>query len=177
VRSSSRQKSVVQSAASWSETIGAVASCLPPSTQQGTLSSDQRTCTYASGTTVAFGAPLNVGQNEMLSSFTMTTAGKQCLAVNQGSTGIWVTTSAGTVSVTLDKTSTTLTVTCPDGEAYSGPYTILNSCPDSVPGSSEATVTSFNPDGGPTEGTFSLSLGDIGDGGTGSLSVFACATP
>jgi hypothetical protein len=45
----------------WKTVIAAAEGCLPPSSAQGKLSADGKTCTYASGSVVTFASPLILG--------------------------------------------------------------------------------------------------------------------
>jgi hypothetical protein len=101
--------------------VAAASSCLPPTTEQGTLSSDGKTCTYADGHVVTFSTPLTLPlPSAPLFNFTLTNNGAECLTVVQTSSAhSTVQTSAGTFAQNADPTSETIDYVCPDGTTYS----------------------------------------------------------
>jgi hypothetical protein len=159
----------------WKSTIAA-ASCLPPSGQQGTLSADEKTCSYASGIVIAFDAPLVVGTKAILPSFTLNSGGAQCMRLEQMPDGITVTTAAGTVSVSIDTSTSTLSVTCPGGATYAGAVATLSACMEAVPSKSEGEGFGQAPDGS-VSGHFSLQVDGTSQPDAGETFVFDCATP
>jgi hypothetical protein len=161
----------------WKSTVAAAEACLPPNDPNappGMLSSDQATCTYASGQTIAFArTPFQQG-HLLLPSFDLTKGGMPCLKFDELSNGEALTTAAGTVTITLDASQTTVTLACPDGSAFSGPLASLASCENATPGLGEGEGGFVN-DAGSFSGNFGVDLG--GTEGGGSTLVFACATP
>jgi hypothetical protein len=139
------------------------------------MSADGKTCTYASGTTIAFQPPLIVGPYATISTFTVTTGGAVCLsyAENAAATGSSVTTQAGTVSLTGNASNQSYSVTCPDGATYTGTAASLSSCSGDIPGFGSGYGGSGSADGGVSHGHISITLQDTG-APNGSL-VFDCA--
>jgi hypothetical protein len=87
----------------------------------GTLSADNKTCTYANGKVVTFEQPLVLPiPTGATWSFTVTANGQQCLTFKKPNNDTMeLTTSAGTVNET--NSSVGLTVTCPNGTSYNAP--------------------------------------------------------
>jgi hypothetical protein len=149
-------------------TVAAAATCLPNSTETGTLSADNKTCTYTSGKVVTFDAalalPLANGTGDSIA-FTVTSGGSQCFRYQKFS----FTSSAGTFTESTSG-GTTFSATCPDGKVYSN--------------SNALTLLGCNADAGATLGGLpgvaysstntSISFTLIGTSGTGSLAVFSC---
>jgi hypothetical protein len=106
----------------WKTTAAAAQSCLPASTEMGTLSADNKTCTYASGATVTFDTaltlPLPADPSQVTWNFTVTKNGQSCFVFHQqnNQNNISMTTSAGTASVAV---GADYTVSCPGGASYS----------------------------------------------------------
>jgi hypothetical protein len=159
----------------WKATLMPALSCLPPSLPRGTMSADGATCTYASGTTIAFQPPLMVGPNATLSRFTVTTGGATCLsyAENASSTGASVTTQVGTVALVGDSANQSLSVVCPDGSTYTGAAASLANCPGGIPSFDLGYGGSGPVDGGISHGHFSVTLNDTGT--PNGNRVFDCA--
>jgi hypothetical protein len=165
----------------WKQTIAAATGCLPPraasavaptAPELGVLSADGTVCSYATGQSVTFAIPLFIGGNENPGDFTVTTQGAPCLAQEQETDGIAVTTSVGTVNLAEDLKQTTLTAICPDGTRYSGVLANLSSCMAAVPGQSIGSGGFTSPDGG-VSGSLSFTLDGTSDAGT---PVFYCRT-
>jgi hypothetical protein len=154
----------------WKSTVAPALSCLPPSTQKGTLSADAKTCTYTGGVTIAFPSPLDISPNLMTPSFTLTDGGALCLRLDQMATGFTLTTSAGTVSVTIDQSKDAITVTCPDGAAYTGTASLLSACENDLPTSDTSEAFSSTDAGNVDQASLSLK-------GTseGKVLVFVCS--
>jgi hypothetical protein len=117
----------------WKSTVAPALSCLPPSSQQGTLSADEKTCTYPGGVTLAFTPPLDIGPGLVDPSFILTDGGAVCLRFDQMALGFTLTTSAGTVGVMVNQSEDSITVTCPDGAAYTGTQSLIMACEDDIP--------------------------------------------
>jgi hypothetical protein len=158
----------------WKAALTPALSCLPPSSDLGTMSADGTRCTYATGTTVTFAPPLMIGPNATLSQFSVTTGGSPCLtfAENDAGTGSSVTTQAGTVSLTGNVAAQSLTVTCPDGSTYTGYARDLGSCDGGVPSFDVGYGGQQLPDGGPSHGHLSVTLNDTG--AASGTPVFNC---
>jgi hypothetical protein len=157
----------------WKTIVAAAAGCLPPGTAKGTLSADDKTCTYPSGTSVTFASPLFVGTTPNLSSFAITTGGSPCLRIDILTNGSMTTTSAGAVSLTVDRSAGTLTLTCPGGEAFTGSVSALSACQNDLPGFGVGS-------GGISFGDASSQGVTVTLGGTGNpagLEAFDCNTP
>jgi hypothetical protein len=157
----------------WKAALTPALSCLPPSSDLGTMSADGTTCTYGTGTTVTFAPPLMLGPTATLSQFGVTTGGSPCLtyAENDAGTGSSVTTQAGTVSLTENVAAQSLTVTCADGSTYTGYARDFGSCDGGVPGF-DVGYGAGPSDGGPLHGHLSVTLNDTGRA-QGTL-VFNC---
>ncbi|MBI5543029.1 MAG: hypothetical protein HY901_04025 [Deltaproteobacteria bacterium] len=67
----------------WKTNLAPAQSCLPLDSETGTFSSDLKTCTYASGATVTFDAPLVIPPSGQALSFTVTRSGQTCLRVKE----------------------------------------------------------------------------------------------
>jgi hypothetical protein len=158
----------------WKATLMPASSCLPPSSDLGTMSADGTTCTYPTGTTVTFAPPLMIGPGATLSQFGVTTGGAPCLTYveNDAGTGSSVTTQAGTVSLTGNAAAQSLTVTCPDGSTYTGYARELGTCDGGIPSFDVGYGGHPASDGGPSHGQLSVTLNDTGAAG-GTL-VFNC---
>jgi hypothetical protein len=158
----------------WKAALMPALSCLPPSSDVGTMSADGITCTYATGTTVTFAPPLVIGPNATLSRFDVKTGGTQCLtyAENDAGTGSSVTTQAGTVSLSGNAAAQSVTVTCPDGSTYTGFSRDLEFCDGGVPSFEVRIRGTHLPDGGPLLGHLGVTLNDTG--AAGGTSAFDC---
>jgi hypothetical protein len=164
----------LQSDNCWKTTAAAAESCLPASTETGTLSADNKSCTFASGATVTFDSPLTLPTPQMpLWNFTVTKGGQTCLAFHE-SDGMHMSlkTSAGTTTYSAD--SSTVAVSCPNGSSYSTPALdalMLLGCDAGAfggfPGESDSSSS--------TSVSFALINTGATDAGLGSLQVFNCA--
>jgi hypothetical protein len=133
----------------------------------GTLSADNKTCTYASGATVTFDTaltlPLPSDPMQVTWNFTLTKNGQTCLALHQSSQqSLSLSTSAGTASTSLS--SAGYTVSCPGGASYSAASSdLLNllSC--------DAGVFGGFPGTGYSSSSTSVSLSLVGAGGSQTL--------
>ena len=95
------------------------ASCLPPSNETGVLSSDNATCTYASGAVVTFAPPLMFPISDKPNwNFTVQTAGQTCMHYQDNDGGISLTVGSDTFTEGTEG-SFGLKVTCPGGLSYS----------------------------------------------------------
>jgi hypothetical protein len=101
--------------------------------QNGTLSPDGTQCTFSSGAVVTFAMPLTAGA--AIPGFSIyPDDGGACLSGSFLANGTSVTTTAGTVTFTLDPTTETFALTCPDGTVYAGSSESLSRCTGSFPG-------------------------------------------
>jgi hypothetical protein len=157
----------------WKSTAAAAARCLPPPGEQGTMSADGKTCTYASGAVVAFDNPLTASGSIGPWSFTVTTGGTTCLRLAQPAPDQQtLTTSLGTLSEVVDGgPQGDLTFTCPDGTTLSGPESSISSCKNAWPSVGIGTSGLSRPDAAPTWlTTFSLE----NTGASSDVIVFRC---
>jgi hypothetical protein len=162
----------------WKTAIATAASCLPPSSQQGTLSADGQTCTYDSGTVVAFASPVVVGSivtrsTVALPSFTVSSGNTPCLGFQLGATGATITTPGGAVTFGVQQSQSVETLICPNGATYSGPTAGIESCASS-PGLGLAGAAAAD-DGGLDEPTLTISLTGTDD--PNGTTVFDCSSP
>jgi len=150
-------------------TVAAATACLPAMGESGTLSQDNRTCTYASGIVVTFDQALVLPiPNQAIWNFTVARQGQNCLRYEEPSDSSFrVTTSAGTFGESV--TGLGLTVTCPDGTSFSNSNGLdLLSCDGGFLGGLPGNASS----GSDTTAVFSL----IGTSG-GATPVFDCRKP
>ncbi len=100
-------------------TANEAVACLPPTTETGTLSADNKTCTYASGSTVTFtpALVLPVPLDNAAWNFTITKGGADCLHFENPNDGFKLV--AGGHTVTEGRSGALgLSVSCPDGTTY-----------------------------------------------------------
>ena len=106
----------------WKTTAAAAQSCLPASTEMGTLSADNKTCTYASGATVTFDTaltlPLPSDPSMVTWNLTVTKSGQSCLGLHQSS-GNDFSLSSSQGTTTAGVSTAGYTVSCPGGASYS----------------------------------------------------------
>lgn len=140
----------------WKTTAAAAPSCLPASTELGTLSADGKTCTYASGDVVTFtpalALPLPTSSANIPWNFTVTTgSGAVCLSYVQDANND-MTLTVGDQTVKESTYGSGFAISCPDGTSFSNSNGLaLLTCPDanlltSFPGntwSSTSTSVSF----------------------------------
>jgi hypothetical protein len=114
----------------WKSVTAAAAACVPPAGQQGTMSADGKTCTYASGAVVTFDNPLTASGSSGPWSFTLTTGGKTCLRWTQPAPNLeTLTTSLGTFSQGADGgIRGEFTLSCPDNTTLSGSESSIAGC-------------------------------------------------
>lgn len=156
----------------WKTTATSASSCLPPATETGVLSSDNKTCTYASGAVVTFGTPLVLPLPDNPTwDFTIANGGQTCLHYADTGSGFSLTVGSQTVDEAVSG-SLGIQVRCPTGAFYST--------------SNAFELFSCGGDGGPAFGGLpgnaysdsmtSVSLGLIGTSSTSSneLSLFNC---
>jgi len=161
----------------WKTTVAAAAGCLPASSETGTLSADGLTCTYPTGTVVAFASPLVLGPAATVSTFSVTTGGRQCLHYLLASNGTTLTTSAGSVTLLVSPDSQTVTLACPDGATYVGTFATLNTCEaGTIPGYDDGEGVTRMGDAA-YSGHFTLSLENTDSNSSNGLLVFDCASP
>jgi hypothetical protein len=138
----------------WKQTAAAAVPCLPPTAETGVLGADDKTCTYASGATVVFAAPLTLpvpreleGNQPPAWNFTVSNGGATCLHFESSASSLKLTVGGQTVTERRSGVMG-LAVTCPDGTAYasSDAFTLIG-CGDGFPPgltySSSATSVSF----------------------------------
>jgi hypothetical protein len=116
----------------WKTTASAATSCLPPASETGVLSSDNATCTYASGDVVTFDAPLVFPIPDAPNwRFTITTGtGQVCLHYEDTSAGLSLTVQGQAVTERISGPQG-LTLSCPDGTSYTNPNSLeLLDCGD-----------------------------------------------
>ena len=154
----------------WKTTTNLASSCLPPASEQGVLSSDNRSCQYASGAVVAFEPPLQLPlSDDPTWNFTVTGAsGQTCLHYEQSPSGSF-TLVAGGDTYKEGISAAGLTATCPDGSSYSlslDRVSEILACPGplSLPGHGWSSST--------TGASFTL-IGTSSTSSTG-LPVFSC---
>ena len=137
----------------WKTTASMAVSCLPPEAEQGVLSADNGTCTYASGATVTFEPPLQLPlPDDPVWNFTVTGAdGQTCMHFQKATSGSF-TLDVGGQTYKESVSSGGLEATCPDGSSYVLPLADVSkifNCPGdyvSLPGhgwSSSDTGASF----------------------------------
>jgi hypothetical protein len=102
----------------WKTTADEALACLPPTTEIGVLSADNKTCAYASGAQVTFTpalvlpVPLSPAWN-----FTITKGGADCLHFENPNDGFKLV--VGGHTVTEGRSGPTgLSVSCPNGTTY-----------------------------------------------------------
>lgn len=155
----------------WKTTASAAGSCLPPSSEKGQLSADNKTCVYASGAVVTFDSPvtLPVGDKPTFR-FTVTSGGEPCLRYQKNDAGGFELTVQGkTVSErVLPGATAGLELSCPDGSAYSNTAALdLLGCDGSFGGLPGTTWSSTS-----TSVTFGLM--NVATGAKMSMPVFDC---
>jgi hypothetical protein len=138
----------------WKTVTSTAASCLPGSSETGTLSADGRTCSYASGDVVTFTPPLVLPRTVLTWNFTVTTAsGASCLSYQDDGHGNVTLTSQGETVEATTPGGPAIAITCPDGTSYSNPSGFNSmSCPDAslfsllpaATGSSTSTIVDFS---------------------------------
>lgn len=102
----------------WKTTANEAVACLPPTTETGTLSTDNKTCTYASGAQVTFTPalvlPLPTSPDW---NFTITKGGANCLHFENPNDGFKLVAGGHTVTEGLSG-ATGLQIACPDGTTH-----------------------------------------------------------
>jgi hypothetical protein len=98
--------------------------CVAPTTETGVLSADNKTCTYPSGVTITFDSPLQLPlptDAPPAWHFAISEEGTECLRYDSADNDNFKLVVYGdAVTQTLPRPpGTTLTITCPDGDAYS----------------------------------------------------------
>jgi len=123
------------SANCWQSTFAPATSCLPPTTESGVLSADNKTCTYASGVVVTFATPVVLPIPNLATwDFVMTGAnGQPCLQFRTDQTGLTLTVGGQTFRETF-LVGNGLQFTCPDGSVvYTADAYPLLTCPAAGP--------------------------------------------
>jgi len=117
----------------WRTVSNAALSCLPGSSEIGTLSTDRSTCTFPSGDVVTFTPPPPLpGTTAGLVpwNFTVTTSsGAGCLSFNERTDGTMTITVQGDTVTVTPTGGKGLALTCPGGTTYTNPLGLV-SCPD-----------------------------------------------
>lgn len=157
----------------WKSTLASAASCLPPRSETGTLSADMKTCTYASGPTVAFDSALVLPvPTDVTWSFTVSSGGQSCLRYQDTANGFAVTVQGQTFT---QSPSGFLGVqfTCPDKTSFSNPNSFdLLSC-DSDSGASFGGL----PGNAWSDSDKSVAFSLIGGANGSSSQIFSCQKP
>lgn len=161
----------------WKATASLAASCLPASSEVGTLSADGKTCTYASGAVVTFATPvvLPISTSDSRTwDFTVTAAdGQPCVAYKDDQNGGITLTAQGQTVKETSPGGLSVALVCQDGTTYSNSNAFtLFSCPDAglfggLPGDAWSS----------TDTSVSLGLLATSSGDYESLSVFNCQKP
>jgi hypothetical protein len=157
----------------WKQTVASAAACLPATSDTGTFSADNSTCTYASGQVITFTPPLPTpidGSGDF--DVTITNGGQQCLHYKDNPTGFTLTVMGQTVTEGGSGGGFGLQITCPDGTSVSNPNALsLLDC------GADAGATFGGLPGKATGWTdTSLSFSLIGASGTAaSAQVFSCS--
>jgi hypothetical protein len=159
----------------WKTTASAATSCLPSSSDTGTLSADGKTCSYATGNVVTFTSALVFPIPDNPSwNFTVTASdGTPCLSYQETPNGPFTLMVQGQTVKETQPGGLGLGLTCPDGTTYSTSNGLsLLSCGDGgflggLPGSG------WSSSGG------EVSFGLLGTSTTSSdeLMIFDCSTP
>jgi hypothetical protein len=123
----------------WHQLVQAVDACLgadDAGLQQGTLSADGTTCSYANGRSVAFAVPLDPTQSPLdrAKDFTVSAGKKACLRfVEAPKSSISATgPDGGTLQETVDPVTGDMVINCPDGSYAYGNALSLFSCGDAA---------------------------------------------
>ncbi|HVU51242.1 MAG TPA: hypothetical protein VHL80_11175 [Polyangia bacterium] len=159
----------------WKMTVDDAVDCLPPGSDMGTLSADDKTCTYASGVTVTFASPLVLppptGQNQSAKfNFTVKNGGADCLHYEDTANGFKLVVKGKTVQESVAGFG--LTISCPDGTSAStgNAFGVLGCDADG------GAIFGGLPGNTWSSGGTNLSFGLIGTTGS-SQPVFNCAQP
>ncbi len=123
----------------WKTLVQSAESCVPPESENGALSSDGKSCTYASGYDIAFNEPLVLPLEDFPSwDFVQNKGGAPCVTYSESEdASIYL----DVQGMTLKEISVgfALQVTCPDGSQFAAQNALeLFECPDlfsSGPGS------------------------------------------
>jgi hypothetical protein len=104
----------------WKMTAAQAVACLPPTAETGTLSADNKTCTYASGAVVTFARALVLPIPNQTAdwSFTISRGGTDCLHYEASQAGLKLAVMGQTVSERATG-GLSLAVVCPDGTSAS----------------------------------------------------------
>jgi hypothetical protein len=126
-------------------------SCVAPASESGVLGADNASCSYASGVTITFDAPLQLPLPTDAPPpwhFTITRAGTACLRFEStDSANFKLVVNGNAVTQTLARPlGTVVTVSCPDGVTYSSANALsLPACTVGLPaegwGSGDANVS------------------------------------
>jgi len=161
----------------WKMTAADAVDCLPAENETGTLSADNKTCTYASGVTVTFASPLVLpppqGQQSPKFNFTVKNGGADCLHYEDSGTGFTLVVKGKTVRESGSGYG--LTISCPDGTSVStaNAFAVLSCDADGG-----GAIFGGLPGNTWSSGGNNLSFGLLGTGASGlSQSVFNCAQP
>jgi hypothetical protein len=154
----------------WKTTVRAAKSCVPPASETGTLTADGSSCSYASGTTVAFQTKLELPQPEFGQDdwdFVESQGTTACVEYHDHLDSDRALTVLGQAYREKSE-GRALQVTCPDGSQYVAPdVTALLDCGD-IDGNWQGYGTN------PTDTSLSFSL----PSGVGTdVQLFDCARP
>ena len=155
----------------WRTVATAALSCLPGSSETGTLSADRSTCTFATGDLVTFTPPLPLqGTVPMPWNFTVTTSsGAACLSFSERTDGTMTLTVQGETVTVADLGAKGLALTCPDGTTYTNAVGLM-SCPD-------ASLYSLLPAYGSALSSATIHFALTGSSGDGTEeAIFTCQT-
>jgi len=102
----------------WKMTAAEATACLPPTTETGVLSADNKSCAYTSGAQVTFAPALVLPIPDNADwNFTITNGGADCLHFESSKAGLKLVVAGHTVNEGLSGVAG-LKITCPDGTAY-----------------------------------------------------------
>lgn len=156
----------------WKTTATSASSCLPPASETGVLSADNKTCTYASGAVVTFAQPLVLPvPDDAIWNFTIANAGQTCLHYEDTGTSFVLTVGGQTVTEGLSG-ALGLQIQCPTGDTYSNSNAFdLLSC------GGDSGAFGGLPGNAYSEATSSINFGLVGTSATSSsdLQLFNCA--
>ena len=146
----------------WKTTLAVAESCAPTTGTVGTLSADQTTCTYTDGHVVTSSTSLLATGSSR--DVTLTYNGQTCIQYAPE----MITTAAGTIALSGDSTSFTLT--CPDGSAYTTTISALLACRTDAGDTNLPVIATAS--AGVAEESFSIDGTDVGE-----LEIYDCKTP
>jgi hypothetical protein len=140
----------------------------------GTLSADGTKCTFPSGAVVTFAMSLDT-TNTVPDFSVDTDGGGACLSGGFPADGVFITTSAGRTSVASNRSTQTITLTCPDGTIYAGSFASLSACDGAFPGLSVGAGVAPG-DSGPIS-MISIAIPGADIGMAQDSPIFSCSAP